>query len=67
MWFEPLTWKGDQFEGRLINQRFYVKTMEEGGVYPLTREDITDWTLYYQDGSYTPDTIYKLLSGAQVH
>ncbi len=67
MWFEPLTWNGDQFEGRLINHPFYVETMEEGGVYPLTRDHITDWTIYYQDGNYTPDTIYKLLSGAQVH
>lgn len=67
MWFEPTSWNGDQFEGRLINHPFYVQTMQEGNIYPLTRDDITDWTIYYQDGSYTPDTIYKLLSGAQVH
>ncbi len=52
---------------RLINHPFYVKDMQEGETYPLTRDDITDWTIYFQDGSYTPDTIYKLLSGAQVH
>nr|WP_252191238.1 DUF2314 domain-containing protein [Providencia rettgeri] len=67
MWFEPISWNGDQFEGRLINHPFYVKDMQEGETYPLTRDDITDWTIYFQDGSYTPDTIYKLLSGAQVH
>lgn len=67
MWFEPVSWNGDHFEGRLINHPFYVQTMQEGEVYPLTRDDITDWTIYFQDGSYTPDTIYKLLSGAQVH
>lgn len=53
MWFEPVSWNGDQFEGRLINHPFYVKTMQEGEVYPLTRDDITDWTIYYQDGNYT--------------
>ena len=67
MWFEPVSWNGNQFEGRLINHPFYVQTMQEGEVYPLTRDDITDWSIYFQDGSYTPDTIYKLLSGAQVH
>lgn len=67
MWFEPISWSDSQFEGRLINHPFYVQTLQEGDVYPLTRDDITDWTIYFQDGSYTPDTIYKLLSGAQVH
>jgi len=67
MWFEPVSWNGDQFEGRLINHPFYVQTMQEGEVYPLTRDDITDWTIYFEDGTYTPDTIYKLFSGTQVH
>ncbi len=67
MWFEPVSWNGDEFEGRLINHPFYVTEMSEGNIYSLTKEQITDWTIYYQDESYSPNSIYKLLSGTQVH
>ncbi|KAA8995164.1 DUF4026 domain-containing protein [Affinibrenneria salicis] len=67
MWFILENMQGDTFNGRLINQPFYVKSMKDGGVYSLEPSLITDWTIYYQDNSYTPNTIYQLFSGELVH
>lgn len=67
MWFIPETLDNDVFTGKLINQPFYVEEMEEGGVYPLNTEMLTDWNIYFSGEKYTPDTIYQLLSPSQVH
>lgn len=67
MWFIPERLENDTFTGKLINQPFYVKEMEEGGVYQLDTSMLTDWNIYFSGDKYTPDTIYQLLSPAQVH
>ncbi|MFT0211889.1 DUF4026 domain-containing protein [Pseudomonas sp. F1_0610] len=62
MWFIPREMNGNSFQGELINTPFFVKNMKNGGIYSLTNEQITDWTVYHDGEQYTPDTIYKLLS-----
>lgn len=63
----PETLDNDVFTGKLINQPFYVEEMEEGGVYSLNTEMLTDWNIYFSGEKYTLDTIYQLLSPSQVH
>lgn len=53
MWFIPETLDNDVFTGKLINQPFYVEEMEEGGVYSLNTEMLTDWNIYFSGEKYT--------------
>lgn len=67
MWFIPKTVNGDEFVAELINQPFFVKDMEEGGVYDLNESMLTDWNIYHDGEKYTPDSIYQLFSPNEVH
>ncbi len=49
----PETLDNDVFTGKLINQPFYVEEMEEGGVYSLNTEMLTDWNIYFSGEKYT--------------
>jgi uncharacterized protein YegJ (DUF2314 family) len=61
LWFEVVALEDDVIEGKLLNQPYWISSLNEGdtGRYPL--ELLTDWIIYSPEGrSYTTDSIYQL-------
>lgn len=58
--FEILEEKEGLYQGVLLNQPYYIKKINEGDILWLSKEQITDWKIYYKDWEITPDTVYML-------
>lgn len=67
MWFVPQSRDGDTIYAKLLNVPFYVEEMQEGEIYPINTDLMTDWMVSYEENSYTPNNIYQLFSHQQTH
>lgn len=60
IWFELLSFEGEKFKARLIQEPYYIPDMHEGdeGVYSVS--DVSDWKIYIDDKMITPEMVYCL-------
>ena len=61
IWFKLLEFDGERFKGQLIQEPYDVSHMHEGDEGWFTVEDVTDWIIYLEEFSVTPDTAYLLV------
>ena len=59
--FKLLEFDGERFKGQLIQEPYDVSHMHEGDEGWFTVEDVTDWIIYLEEFSVTPDTAYLLV------
>lgn len=60
IWFKIISFEGERFKARLIQEPYYVPDIHEGyeGVYSVS--DVSDWNIYIDDKMITPETVYCL-------
>lgn len=60
IWFELLSFEGEKFKARLIQEPYYIPDIHEGdeGLYSVS--DVTDWNIYIDNKAITPETVYCL-------
>ena len=61
IWFEVLKMDGDQMELRLTQEPYYVDGLHEGSEMTAGTDLLTDWILYTENGTVTPDSAYLLI------
>lgn len=62
LWFEVLSCTDNKIKGKLLNQPYWISSLNEGDINTYPIELLTDWMIYDSDGNrYTPDSIYQLL------
>lgn len=61
IWFELVTFEGDQFKARLLQEPYGVADMHTGDERWYTVEDVTDWIVYTPEFEVQPDTAYLLV------
>ena len=59
VWFELIELYDDEFKGKLISTPYNVD-LKEGNIYTYKIDQITNWTIYYEDGEYDPNNAYEL-------
>lgn len=60
LWFDVLGIEGDYIEGLLLNQPYWIASLNEGDINKYPVELLTDWLIYSPDNQYTTDSIYQL-------
>lgn len=61
LWFEVLSIENENITAKLLNQPYWISTLNQGDVrtYPVAL--LTDWIIYSPEGyQYTTDSIYQL-------
>lgn len=61
IWFELLSFEGDRFKAKLLQEPYGVESMHEGDEGWYTVEDVTDWLIYTPQFAVKPDTAYLLV------
>lgn len=62
LWFEVQELNEKEIKGKLMNQPYWIASLNEGDIkiYPVSL--LTDWIIYDETGKqYTPDSIYQLV------
>lgn len=60
IWFELLEFKGEKFKAKLTQEPYYFPDIHEGYEAWYKLEDLTDWIIYTEYASITPDNAYIL-------
>ncbi|GAB6010651.1 DUF4026 domain-containing protein [Viscerimonas tarda] len=61
LWFEIVSLEENSIEGKLLNQPYWISSLNEGDIRKYPLELLTDWIIYSPEGhSYTTDSIYQL-------
>jgi len=60
LWFDVLAINEDYMEGQLLNQPYWISSLNEGDINKYPVDLLTDWLIYSPDNSYTTDSIYQL-------
>ena len=60
IWFELLEFKGTKFKARLTQEPYYFPDIHTGFESWYTVDDLTDWIIYKEDMTITPDNVYLL-------
>ena len=61
LWYEVISIAGNQIEGKLLNQPYWIAALNEGDIKTYPLDLLTDWVIYSPDNTYTPDSIYLLI------
>lgn len=61
IWFRLIEIDEERFRAQLIQEPYNVSNMHEGDEDWYTIDDVTDWTIYLEDFSVTPNTAYMLI------
>lgn len=61
LWYEVISIAGNQIEGKLLNQPYWIAGLNEGDIKTYPLDLLTDWVIYSPDNTYTPDSIYLLI------
>lgn len=61
LWYEVTSIAGNQIEGKLLNQPYWIAALNEGDIKTYPLDLLTDWVIYSPDNTYTPDSIYLLI------
>jgi Uncharacterized protein conserved in bacteria (DUF2314). len=62
LWFEVQELNEKEIKGTLLNQPYWIASLNEGDtkIYPVSV--LTDWIIYDETGKqYTPDSVYQLI------
>ncbi len=60
IWFELLEFKGTKFKAKLTQEPYYFPDIHTGFESWYTVDDLTDWIIYKEDMTITPDNVYLL-------
>ncbi len=60
IWFELIDLKKNKIKAKLTQEPYYFKGMHTGDIGEYKISDITDWIIYTEDTSITPDSAYLL-------
>ncbi|MDU1892960.1 MAG: DUF4026 domain-containing protein [Dysgonomonas sp.] len=60
LWYEVISIKDQQIEGKLLNQPYWIAGLNEGDIKSYPVDMLTDWVIYSPDNTYTSDSIYQL-------
>ncbi len=60
LWFEITDQSEGLFKGILLNQPYHIAALNEGDELNIKVDDISDWIIYTQEESITPDRVYLL-------
>lgn len=60
IWFELKEVDGDKFKGELTQEPYRVSGIHEGDEKWFTTDELTDWIVYTENFSVTPDKAYLL-------
>jgi len=60
LWFDVLNIEDGYIEGLLLNQPYWIASLNEGDVNKYPADLLTDWIIYSPDNQYTTDSIYQL-------
>ncbi len=61
IWFEIKEFHEDgSFSAELTQEAYYVEAIKPGDIRRCTPEEITDWTVFYDDQVINPDSVYRL-------
>lgn len=60
IWFDLLEFKGNKFKAKLTQEPYDVPNLHTGDEMWFTVKDVTDWIIYTEKFSVTPDDIYLL-------
>ncbi|HBA37543.1 MAG TPA: DUF4026 domain-containing protein [Firmicutes bacterium] len=60
IWFELLEIKGEKFKAKLTQEPYYFNNIHAGYEAWYQKDDITDWIIYTESSSITPDTAFLL-------
>ncbi|NJO92909.1 MAG: DUF2314 domain-containing protein [Chloroflexia bacterium] len=58
LWFEVVDINKNRFTGILLNQPYYISTMNEGEQIDFYESEITDWIIYTKEYQINPDNVY---------
>lgn len=61
IWFEVLKLYDDRLDLKLTQEPYYVDGIHEGSEMTLGMDRLTDWIVYTEDGTITPDSAYLLI------
>jgi len=62
LWFELNSACKENVTGKLLNQPYWIASLNEGDVNTYPIEYLTDWLIYDPDGNqYTTDSVYQLV------
>lgn len=60
IWFELLFFEDEGFRARLTQEPYYIPNIHAGDEGKYFISDITDWIIYIDEKTITPDTVYLL-------
>lgn len=60
IWFELLFFEDGGFRARLTQEPYYIPNIHAGDEGKYLVSDITDWIIYIDEKTITPDTVYLL-------
>lgn len=60
IWFELLFFEDEGFRARLTQEPYYIPNIHAGDEGKYFVSDITDWIIYIDEKTITPDTVYLL-------
>lgn len=61
IWFEVLKLYDDRMDLKLTQEPYYVDGLHEGSEMTLEMDRLTDWIVYTEEMSITPDSAYLLI------
>lgn len=62
LWFDVVDASETEIKGKLLNQPYWIASLNEGDINTYPIEMLTDWIIYDSDeNKYTPDSIYQLI------
>lgn len=61
IWFKVLTLKEKTIVGELTQEPYYIADMHTGSIAEVGLDQLTDWQLYLEETTVTPDSAYQLV------
>lgn len=62
LWFDLIEASSKNIKGKLLNQPYWISSLNEGKIKTYPIELLTDWIIYdLEINKYTPDSIYQLI------
>ncbi|WP_058004132.1 DUF4026 domain-containing protein [Heyndrickxia sp. FSL K6-6286] len=61
MWFDMQEIAEPTIKGILINQPYFIDDMQEGNLYDLNFDHLTDWVIYAGEDVINPTNLYQFL------
>lgn len=61
IWFQLISFEGDKFKAKLLQEPYNVKDIHEGDERWYTIQDITDWIIYTPKFTVSPRNAYLLM------